>query len=119
VTRLIQKICEAAGASFELDYRIGTPALRNDPQLVQKILPTIERVLGGKMFVQEEKPIMGGEDFSYFAREIPAVMLWLGVVPQDVEKTSVHSPTFIADENCIPVGVKVMSAVILDYLRSK
>lgn len=119
VDRLIRNICEAAGAPFELDYRIGTPALRNDPQLVQKILPSIERILGDKRFAREEKPIMGGEDFSYFAREIPAVMLWLGVVPEDVEKTSVHSPTFIADEKCIPIGVKVMSAVILDYLGSK
>jgi len=118
VERLVKNICEAAGAAYTLDYRIGTPALRNDPGLVQRILPTIERVLGGKEYVQLEPPIMGGEDFSYFAREIPSVMLWLGVVPENVEKTSVHSPTFIADEKSIPIGVKVMSAIILDYFRS-
>lgn len=119
VERLVENICEAAGAPYKLDYRIGTPALRNDPGLVQRILPTVERVLGGKQFVQLEPPIMGGEDFSYFAREIPAVMLWLGAVPENVEKTSVHSPTFIADEKCIPVGIKVMSAVIRDYLEAE
>jgi metal-dependent amidase/aminoacylase/carboxypeptidase family protein len=36
---------------------------------------------------------------------------------QNVAKTSVHSPTFIADEDAIPVGVTLMSAVILDYLK--
>jgi metal-dependent amidase/aminoacylase/carboxypeptidase family protein len=46
-------------------------------------------------------------------------MLWLGAVPENVEKTSVHSPTFIADEKCIPVGIKVMSVVIHDYLEAE
>lgn len=115
VERLVEKICQAFGAPFELHYTIGTPALRNEPELVRKILPTVERILGGKRFVREEQPIMGGEDFSYFAREIPAVMLWLGVVPEDIEKTSVHSPTFVADEKSIPIGVEVMSAILLDY----
>jgi len=40
----------------------------------------------------------------------------MGVLPKDVAKTSVHSPTFIADEDAIPLGVTLMSAVILDYL---
>lgn len=116
VERLVENLCQAAGAPFELHYRMGTPALRNDPALVQRILPSVERVLGGKEVVQPELPIMGGEDFSYFAREIPAVMLWLGVVPEGLERTSVHSPTFMADEKSIPLGVRVMSAILLDYL---
>ncbi len=118
IERVVTNICEAARASFKLDYHIGTPSLRNDPELVQKIKPTIERVLGGREFFQPDVPSMGGEDFSYFAAEIPAVMLWLGVVPENMTKTSVHSPTFIADEKCIPLGVRVMASVILDYLQA-
>jgi len=60
---------------------------------------------------------MGGEDFSYFAREIPAVMLSLGVVPPHLEKTAVHSPTFIADERAIGLGIKLMSCLLMDYSR--
>lgn len=117
IERIVKNICEAAGAPYKLNYIFGTPALYNDPKLLQKILPTMERILGGKEFVQEEPPSMGGEDFSYFAMEAPSALLWLGVVPKDMEKTAVHSPTFIADEESIPVGVKVMSSVILDYLK--
>ena len=58
---------------------------------------------------------MGGEDFSYFAKLMPAAMLDLGVVPEDVAGTSVHSPTFIADEDAIPLGVTLMSAIIWDH----
>jgi amidohydrolase len=119
VERLVKNIGEAAGAPYKLDYRIGTPSVYNDPRLLREILPTVERVLGGKEFVREVLPEMGGEDFSYFSRQVPSVMLWLGCVPSDVESTQVHSPTFIADENCIPIGVKVMSAVILGYLGAR
>jgi len=55
---------------------------------MDRILPTMKRVLGGKAYLIE-----------------------------DVAKTSVHSPAFIADEDAIPVGVALMSAVILDYLK--
>jgi len=78
----------------------------------------VERILGGKDYIKEVLPEMGGEDFSHFSRLAPSVMLLLGCVPPPVESTQVHSPTFIADEACIPVGVKVMSAVILDYLSA-
>jgi amidohydrolase len=116
VTRLVTNICEAAGAAFSLDYTFGTPAHYNNPELMKEVLATAERILGGKEYLVETKPEMGGEDFSYFAKLLPAVMLDLGVVPKGVDKTAVHSPTFIVDEDSIPIGVNLMSSVIFDYL---
>ena len=58
---------------------------------------------------------MGGEDFAAFGRIAPAVMLNLGVVPPDVAATAVHSPTFVADEAAIPIGVGLMAQIILDH----
>jgi amidohydrolase len=115
IERLVRNVCGAAGAPYKLDYEIGTSSVYNDPRLLQGIMPTIERVLGGKKFARETPPDMGGEDFSDFAREVPSVLLWLGVVPAGMAKTSLHSPTFLADEQSIPVGVRLMSAIILDY----
>ncbi len=119
IERLIKNTCAASGADYGLDYRYGTPARYDDPALVDEILPTAERVLGGKDRLLEATPEMGGEDFSYFARLMPAAMLNLGVVPEDVAGTSVHSPTFIADEDAIPLGVALMSAVIWDHQHRK
>ncbi|MDI6844664.1 MAG: M20 family metallopeptidase [Candidatus Saccharicenans sp.] len=117
IVRTITGICESHGARFDLDYQFGTPALYNHPELLKAILPTAELVLGGKDKIIQDRPEMGGEDFSYFAREFPAVILGLGVVPTHLEKTSVHSPTFIADEKAIVTGVKLMSCIIMDYSR--
>src|SRR5512140_8795 len=115
ITRLVTGICQAAGASFDLAYEFGTRSVYNDPALVSDCLATAERVLGSKAALVEQKPEMGGEDFSYFGTIAPAVMLNLGVVPADRESTAVHSPTFMADEAAIPIGVNLMANIILDH----
>jgi len=115
ITRLVSNICGAAGAAFDLKYHFGTASVYNDPALTLQALATAERILGGKSALVEQKPEMGGEDFSYFGTVAPAVMLNLGVVPPDRETTAVHSPTFIADEAAIPIGVNLMANIIMDY----
>jgi amidohydrolase len=115
ITRLVSNICAAAGATFDLKYQFGTASVYNDPALVLEALATAERVLGGKAALVEQKPEMGGEDFSYFGTVAPAVMFNLGVVPPDRDTTAVHSPTFVADETSIPIGVNLMANIILDH----
>jgi amidohydrolase len=115
ITRLVAGICEAATAPFSLDFRPGSPSVYNDPALTASALATAERVLGSKSALVEQKPEMGGEDFSYFGKIAPAVMFNLGVVPPELEATAVHSPTFVADEAAIPIGVNLMANVILDH----
>jgi amidohydrolase len=115
ITRLISNICGAAGADFGLDYSFGTASVYNDPALTAEALATAERVLGGKQNLVEHKPEMGGEDFSAFGGVAPAVMFYLGVIPPDRDTTAVHSPTFVADEAAIPIGVNLMANIIADY----
>ena len=115
ITRLVSNICAAAGAPFDLNYQFGTASVYNDPALVLEALSTAERVLGAKSALVEQKPEMGGEDFSYFGTVAPAVMFNLGVVPPDRDTTAVHSPTFVADEASIPIGVNLMANIIMDH----
>ncbi|OGD21055.1 MAG: hypothetical protein A2W03_10265 [Candidatus Aminicenantes bacterium RBG_16_63_16] len=116
IERLVKNTCEAAEATYKLDYEIGTSSVYNDPELLRKIMPSVERILGGKEFARQIPPDTGGEDFSEFASLTPSAILWLGVLPAGMAKTALHSPTFMADEQSIPVGVKLMSGLILDYL---
>ena len=116
VERLVDGLCRAADIAYELNYTLGTPSLYNDPDLLREIMPALELAADGKEHLAQEPPDMGGEDFSRFGREAPAVMLYLGINPLEGPGTSLHSPTFFADEASIPLGVKVMCAVITDYL---
>jgi amidohydrolase len=116
VGRLVAGACAEAGAAYDLDYQFGVPSRYNDPKLLAEILPTAARVLGGPEALVEQLPEMGGEDFAYFSQVAPSVMLNLGVVPADLEKTSLHSPSFVADEAGIALGVGLMADIIMDYL---
>jgi amidohydrolase len=115
ITRLVTNICEAAGAPFSLNYRFGAASVYNDPTLTGQALATAERVLGSKTALVEQKPEMGGEDFSAFGKIAPTVMLNLGVLPPDLDTTAGHSPTFMADEAAIPIGVNLMADIILEH----
>jgi amidohydrolase len=115
VTRLVAGTCAASGATYDLRYEIGIPARYNDPKLLPGVLTTAERVLGNREALVEQLPEMGGEDFSCYARIAPEVMLNLGVLPANLEKTSVHSATFMADEAAIAVGVELMANIVIDY----
>ena len=114
IEQTIAGVCQAAGARYSLDYALGIPAAVNDPGLTKRAAAIASRLLGQAKVIQGV-PGMVAEDFSYFGREMPAALLWLGAQPKGSTAT-LHSPYFFADEDAIPVGIRVMSAIILDAL---
>lgn len=114
---LLQGIASAAGASFEVvRYEHGIPATINNVPLTRQSVPALERVVG-KENVKQLPPTMGGEDFAYFANVIPGFFYRLGMVKSGTTSGDHHTPTFLADDSCIPVGIKAMSYLLLDYLE--
>ncbi len=73
--------------------------------------------LAGQEHVGVAHPETGAADFSYFARAVPGFYSKLGAVPARKASGGHHTPTFLADAAAIPVGVRAMTAVVLDALR--
>jgi amidohydrolase len=114
---LLKGITAAAGASFEVvRYEHGVPAVINHPALARESVPVLERVVG-KENVKRLPPTMGGEDFSYFSNVIPGFFYRLGMVKPGTTSGGHHTPTFLADDSSIAVGIKVMSNLLVDYLE--
>src|SRR5690606_987350 len=76
--RALKGVTEANGASYELLYRKGYPAIINDHELTQRSSESLHRLWGEQRVVQTS-PGMGGEDFSYFSQEVPGFYFRLGV----------------------------------------
>ena len=111
---------EAAGATASVEIGRGTtyPVTINDPSLTERMLPTLRRVVGAEN-VRLGPPVGVSEDFAYFQQKVPGQFVFLGVTPRDQDVTTAaqnHSPLFFADESALPVGVKVMTNLALDYL---
>ena len=113
---ILKGVTEAAGATGEVvRYERGAPATINHTELTRQTVPALERAVG-KQHVTRVPPAMGSEDFSFFANEVPGFFYRLGQVKPGTTSGDHHTPTFLADDGAIPVGIKAMSVVILDYL---
>ena len=117
MNEILKGITLAYGGSFELNYDRGTPATINNPELCKQMIPTLERVVG-KDNLKMMDPVMGGEDFAIFANEVPGIYYRLGVVKPGTTSGWIHTPTFRADDSCLEVGIRAMSNMVVDYLRS-
>jgi metal-dependent amidase/aminoacylase/carboxypeptidase family protein len=42
----------------------------------------------------------------------------LGTTPPGQKSGDHHTPTFIADDAAIPIGMRTMTGLVLDYLRT-
>jgi len=110
-------IAEAAGATAEVEIDLGYGVTRNDPELYKRMAPTLAAV-AGEGFI-EARQTTTAEDFSYFANEAPGLFLFLGVAPDDPSLVFPnHSPKFFADERALPVGVRALTALTLDYMTA-
>ena len=113
-----KNIAEAAGGSVEISYSLGYPVTVNDPRLTERMVPTLSRVAGAENV--RVAPLTGtAEDFSYFGQKVPAMFFFLGVTPRDQDWTKApqnHSPLFFADESALPVGVRALTNLAVDYL---
>lgn len=116
VTRTAERIADSAGARAEVEIVEGYPVTYNDPELTRRMLPTLDRVVGAGLI--EAPRATGAEDFSFYQREIPGLFLFVGIASDDPNKVHPnHSPRFYADERGLPVGVRAMTALALDYLH--
>ncbi|MCG8467092.1 MAG: amidohydrolase [Gemmatimonadetes bacterium] len=115
---ILDGITRAGGGSYELDYDRGTPATINDLDLTAQMAPTLAKVVGEENVVVLE-PTMGGEDFAYFANEVPGFFYRLGMVKPGTVSGGHHTPTFAADDASIPIGMRAMSNLLLDYLKAR
>jgi amidohydrolase len=50
---------------------------------------------------------------------VPGFYFFLGAVPEGRKSGGHHTPTFYADDKAIPIGIKAMTALVLDFLSSE
>lgn len=113
---IVKGITQSFGGSYTLTFTERIPAVDNHPELAKILLPSIISLLG-KEKVKDIKPQLVAEDFSYFSQKIPGFYFFLGVKnPQLADSPPLHSPYFNPDERSIPLGIKIMTRLLLDCL---
>ena len=119
IKRTAENIAAAAGATAQVRFKPYAPVTYNDPELTRAMIPTLQRVAGqGAM---EVPPWTPSEDFAHFQQHIPGLYLFLGANRAGVavgEAAPNHSPYYYVNDDALPLGVKVLASLAIDYLNS-
>lgn len=118
ITRICKEISDQMGGQTDVNIKKGYPYLENDENLTLRVKQYAIDLLG-KENVKDLDLRMGGEDFSYYTHHIPGCFYRLGTSHPDNPSSGLHTPTFLADESAIKVGMSLLSWVALHELKIK
>jgi hippurate hydrolase len=113
IEQLARGVAGGMRGEAELDYNFSYPVTLNDEGAARRVLGVIEDLFGQENTHRLSNPSMGGEDFAFFLEKIPGAFIWLGV-GEDVP--FLHTPTFAFDEEILPLGSALLSALALEEL---
>ena len=113
------KIAESMGATAEVTIDTKTPVTYNTPELVKKMLPSLQKA-AGQSNVLETEWVTGAEDFAFYGSKAPAFFFFVGGMPRgkDVKTTAAHhTPDFFIDDSRLDIGVKAFCNIVFDYTK--
>jgi amidohydrolase len=111
-------ITRAGGGSYELDYQRGVPVTVNDLELTGEVAPSLAKAVGADN-VHVLPPTATAEDFAYFAQAVPGFYFRLGTTAPGGSSGGLHTATFTADDGAVPVGIRAMATLVVDYLEGR
>ncbi|MCY7345666.1 MAG: amidohydrolase, partial [Pyrinomonadaceae bacterium] len=112
-----QKIAESMGATAEVSIETKTLVTYNTPELVNQMLPSLEKAIG-KENVYATEWTTGAEDFSYYRLKAPAFFFNVGGMPKGKNVKDAaphHTPDFFIDDSRLDVGIKAFCNIVFDY----
>lgn len=104
-----------SGAEVDLFYQRGTPPVINDPSAAAFIRTAAESHCHDAA-VTTIRPVMGGEDFSFYLEQRPGAFAFVGM-GGPVSQHAHHTPRFDIDEDVLMTGVELMVGIIDEYGR--
>jgi len=120
IERTARLIAESAGAEIEFEINQGPPALQNNAELTSFVTPALERASGHPVLSIQPQTV--AEDFSEYGKLTPAVFVFLGNWPAELDPSTQpanHSPFFDMHEPYMENGVKAFSHMVVDFLKSQ
>jgi len=117
IKRTVEKIAESMGATAEVNIETKTLVTYNTPDLVKKMLPSLQKAIGAEN-VNETEWTTGAEDFSYYGTKAPAFFFFVGGMPKGKDPATTaahHTPDFYIDDSRLDVGIKAFCNIVFDY----
>lgn len=115
--KLLDAICLQSGATADIEYGRGYPALVNHEKDAENIRRTAINLFGEENVVNVHEPAMPAEDFSFYLTEKEGCFVWLGTGKEDKENWPLHNSRFDVDEDVLWRGASLLAQTAIDYLK--
>ncbi|MBR4138799.1 MAG: amidohydrolase [Lachnospiraceae bacterium] len=107
---IVNGICAGYGAEAEINVLRGLPVLINEEKAVDYSAEVAEKIVGKENLMILQNPMMGAEDFAYFAEAIPSSFVWIGSASEEKGLTQQnHQPRFDFDEDALALGIRLLT----------
>ena len=116
--RVIGGVCDAYGATYELDYQYILGPTINDETSSTIATNAIEK-FAGKDILKNMQKTTGGEDFSYYLENKPGCFGFVGSRNPDLGTDYPHhNERFNIDESALANGAGTYAQYAIDFLNS-
>ncbi|MBN2232522.1 MAG: amidohydrolase [Deltaproteobacteria bacterium] len=111
--KLITDLAAAHGGSAEMELTEVAPALVNDPTLSERTAAIIRKAVPSlTTLLRRVEPVMGGEDFSYFAARVPGCYIKIGCRNEARGIVHpLHSDRFDIDDDALGIALEMLGAI--------
>lgn len=118
IEEIAKGITIAMRGNYDYNYYLGYPVVRNNDEMVDRLLSSARKIFSEEEIAVLRKPTMIGEDIAYFLNRVPGVYFFLG---SKKEIDGVHYPhhhcKFDIDEEVLYKGVLATVQFILDVME--
>lgn len=115
--RVLDGVATMYKGQIDLTYHNIYPVGQNDPQFANFVHDIAKDIVGPENFNLRDKPMMGSEDFWFYATKTPACFLGIGAGNEAKGLTYInHHPKFDIDEDCMAIGMSVLVRTVLQFL---
>ncbi len=111
VVELATGIAASYGAIADARFIRTYPATVNDADMVLLAKAAAEDVVGEARVARQDKPTMGGEDFSFMLNQRPGAYLFLGG-NRGPGTAQVHHPKYDFNDAILPVGASYFARLV-------
>lgn len=115
--KLLDAICLQSGATAEIEYGRGYPALVNHEKDAALIKKTAVNLFGEDEVIDVKLPAMPAEDFSHYLEKKDGCFVWLGTAKEGEPVWPLHNSRFDVDEDVLWRGSSLLAQVAIDYLN--
>lgn len=106
------------GCDYSYEYKRRYPILFNEEKMTDIAKKAFGKVVQESNVLELSEKVMGGEDFSYLANEVPSCFILVGISDDIKNPTMHHNPNFCwADENLKTLSLGLAQCG-LDFLNS-